>query len=93
MMIIGKIIKFKKRICNRIFPFQNTSHKIVKKKQNKINQTHYNGESILRYHLCFLVVTVLYQRMNFSKETKKKKSSNKASKQIVLLLHLQKQKI
>jgi hypothetical protein len=32
--IIGKKFKFKKRICNKIFPFQNTSHKIAKK-QNK----------------------------------------------------------
>ncbi len=39
MMIIGKKIqikkKLKKKICNKIFPFQNTSHKIVKEKNKK----------------------------------------------------------
>jgi hypothetical protein len=67
--IIGKKLKLKKqtkikkRICNRIFPFQNISPKIAKK-QNKtklIKPTAMGNQSplqsILRYHLRFLVMT------------------------------------
>jgi len=77
--IIGKKIKLKKTNfkLKKEFVIKYSFSKILptkspKTKQNKLNQTHCNGESILRYHLCFLVVTFLYQKMNFSRETKKK---------------------
>jgi hypothetical protein len=74
--------KSKKRICNRIFPFQNTSHKIAKigykkTKQNKSNQSHCNGQSILRYHVCFLVVTFLKEKDEIFQGNQEKKKKKK----------------
>jgi hypothetical protein len=93
---LEKKLNLKKQILNlkREFVIEYSFSKYFpqnsqKAKQNKINQTHCNGESILRYHLCFLVVTFLYQRIIFH-GNQKKKSPNRASKQTVVLLHLQK---